>query len=148
MKLTRNILDNLSFQFTERRLELEFVNLTGQDQIILTVDSIRLSQVLRNILDNSIKFTKRGKKIRVSIKREDKKISIAVADQGVGIPKAKLDQIFDKFMQVNNTHTKYKGGVGLGLFIAKRIVELHGGKIRAHKNDDGGTTISIILPLK
>ena len=70
-----------------------------------------------------------------------------MADQGVGIPKTKLDQVFDKFMQVKNTHTKYKGGVGLGLFIAKRILELHGGKIRAAKNDDGGTTISMHLPL-
>jgi len=72
---------------------------------------------------------------------------VTVSDQGVGIPKAKLEQIFDKFVQVKTTQTKYKGGVGLGLFIAKRIVELHDGKILASKNNDGGTTISVHLPL-
>ena len=147
VKLTRNILDSLSFQMHERRLVLEFENQTGQDSLFFSFDSIRMSQVLRNILDNSIKFTKRGKKIRVTIKRENEEVIITIADQGVGIPRAKLEQIFDKFMQVKTTQTKYKGGVGLGLFIAKRIVELHEGRITASKNSDGGTTISIHLPL-
>lgn len=146
IRLTRNILDSLSFQFNERRLMLEFENHTGQEHIILPVDSIRMSQVLRNILDNSIKFTKRGKKITVSIRKELKGYSISIADQGVGIPKAKLGQIFEKFVQVKNNQTKYKGGVGLGLFIAKCIVELHAGKIKATKNGDCGITISIYLP--
>ena len=148
IKLMRNILDSLSFQMHEKRLRLEFENLTDKDTLVLFFDSIRMSQVLRNILDNSVKFTKRGKKIRVTIEREDSEVVITVADQGVGIPKAKLEQIFDKFMQVKTTQTKYKGGVGLGLFIAKRIVELHGGRILASKNSDGGTTISIYLPIK
>jgi PAS domain S-box-containing protein len=147
IRLTRNILDSLSFQLNERRLQLEFENATKKECIPLMIDSIRISQVLRNILDNSIKFTKRSKKIRVTIKQKSRGVVVSVADQGVGIPKAKLDQIFDKFMQVKNTQTKYKGGVGLGLFIAKRIVELHGGKIQASKNNDGGTTVNIQLPL-
>lgn len=148
IRLTRNILDSLSFQFHEKRLELEFENESGQEQIVLPVDSIRMSQVLRNILDNSIKFTKRGKKITVSIRQDKKGVYVSIADQGVGIPKAKLNQIFDKFVQVKNNQTKYKGGVGLGLFIAKCIVELHGGRITAEKNEDQGVTISIYLPLK
>ncbi len=148
IKLTRNILDSLSFQMNERRLELEFENRTGREQLILSIDSIRMSQVLRNILDNSIKFTKRGKRLSIIIRRNANDVSVTIADQGVGIPKAKLEQIFDKFMQVKNTHTKYKGGVGLGLFIAKRIVELHDGKIQASKNSDGGTTVCIHLPLE
>ena len=147
IRFTRNILDSLSFQMNERKLSLEFENLTGQDHLFLFFDSIRMSQVLRNILDNSIKFTKRGKKISVTIKRTKRNAIVTVSDQGVGIPKAKLEQIFDKFVQVKTTQTKYKGGVGLGLFIAKRIVELHDGKILASKNNDGGTTISVHLPL-
>ncbi|MFH0837924.1 MAG: ATP-binding protein [Patescibacteria group bacterium] len=148
IKLVRNILDSLSFQISEKRLELEFENQTGREQLIIHIDSIRMSQVLRNILDNSVKFTNRGKKIRVTIKCEADLVSVVVADQGVGIPKAKLEQIFDKFMQVKTTQTKYKGGVGLGLFIAKRIAELHGGRIEASKNSDGGTSISFHLPLQ
>ncbi|MBN2307229.1 PAS domain S-box protein, partial [Candidatus Peregrinibacteria bacterium] len=148
IRLVRNILDSLSFQMHESRLVLEFENLTGQDTLVFPFDAIRISQVFRNILDNSIKFSKRDKKVRVTIKRTAAEVMIMVADQGVGIPKAKLEQIFDKFTQVKTTYTKYKGGVGLGLFIAKRIVELHGGKINASKNYDGGTTISVHLPLK
>lgn len=148
VKLVCNILDSLSFQMNERRLQFEFENKTENEEIVLPIDSIRMSQVLRNILDNSIKFTKRGKKVRVTIKYGEKDLVIVIADQGVGIPKAKSEQIFDKFMQVKNTQTKYKGGVGLGLFIAKRIVELHNGWIRASKNSDGGTTVCIHLPLE
>lgn len=148
VRLTKNILDSLSFQFSEKRLELEFENQTGSKQLTIPVDSIRMSQVLRNILDNSIKFTKRGKKISVSIKKESKNVVISLSDQGVGIPKAKIGQIFDKFVQVKNNQTKYKGGVGLGLFIAKCIVELHGGSIKAIKNNDCGITISINLPIE
>ena len=147
VELTRSILDSLSYQFNERKLTLEFDNKTGQEQFYLSIDSIRMFQVLRNILDNSIKFTKRGKKISVLIDVSGDYLRIKVADEGVGIPTTKLDVIFDKFMQVKNTHTKYKGGVGLGLFIAKRIVELHGGVIKAARNAKKGTTISVLLPI-
>lgn len=148
IRLTCNILDSLSFQIGERQLVLEFENFTGHDQFILSIDSIRISQVLRNILDNSIKFTKRGKKIRVVLKKTNHDLLMIVSDQGVGIPKTKLEHIFEKFTQIKTTQTKYKGGVGLGLFIAKRIVELHEGTIKASKNHDGGTTVSIHLPLQ
>jgi len=149
VKLVQSIIDSLSFQANERRLQLEFQNELEEGQVMVSVDSIRMTQVFRNILDNSIKFTKRGKRIKVTIcsRSKSKEVCIAVADQGVGIPKASLTQIFDKFMQVKNTHTKYKGGVGLGLFIAKQIVELHGGQIRAFKNEDGGTTVAVHLPI-
>jgi len=147
VRLTKSIVDSLSFQAGENRLCIEFNDKTGDSELIVPVDSIRISQVLRNILDNSIKFSKRGKKIFVNIIKFKKFVRIVVVDQGVGIPKAKLEQVFDKFMQVKNINTKYKGGVGLGLFITKRIVELHGGKILADQNEYGGTSVSIDLPI-
>jgi PAS domain S-box-containing protein len=146
IRLIRTILDSLSFQANEGQLMLEFDNATGKEKMMLEIDSIRMSQVLRNVLDNSIKFTKKGKKIAVTVGCDAQWLAIGVADQGVGIPKSKLNQVFDKFTQVRNTQTRYKGGVGLGLFIAKRIVELHGGKIQAGQNKDGGVTITIYLP--
>jgi len=147
VRLTSGILDGLAFQVGENKLTLKFKNNTNTSTLMVPIDAIRISQVLRNILDNSIKFTKRGKKITVEMLKLGKSVRINVTDQGVGIPKAKLNQVFGKFMQVKNIHTKYKGGVGLGLFISKRIVELHGGKIKADRNEHGGTTISIDLPL-
>lgn len=147
VSLVKGIVDSLYFQAGEKRLNLEFRNETGAPKLPVSIDSIRVSQVLRNILDNSIKFTKRGKTIRVILKLKGDKLVLQIVDQGVGIPKAKLNQIFDKFMQVKNIQTKYRGGVGLGLFIAKRIIQLHHGKIEAKQNADKGTTISIELPI-
>lgn len=147
IKLIRSILDSLSFQVQERQVELEFENHTADSQMVVAIDSIRMSQVLRNVLDNAIKFTKKGKKIRVKVDSDGEWVCVNVADQGVGIPKTKLDHVFDKFIQVRNPQTRYKGGVGLGLFIAKRIVEMHGGKIKAEKNADKGATIKICLPI-
>ena len=147
LRLVKGVVDSLAFQACENRLEIVFNNQTKDSELIMPIDSIRISQVLRNVLDNSIKFTKRGKKIFVNIIRLKKSVRIVVADQGVGIPKAKLNAVFDKFMQVKNINTKYKGGVGLGLFITKRIVQMHGGKIFADRNEHGGTSISIDLPL-
>ena len=147
IRLLKGVVESLTFQVGENRLEIVFNNRTGDSGLIMPIDSIRISQVLRNVLDNSIKFTKRGKKIFVDVVRFKKSVRIVVADQGVGIPKAKLNMVFDKFMQVKNINTKYKGGVGLGLFITKRIVQMHGGKIFADRNGYGGTSISIDLPL-
>lgn len=147
VKLIRGILDSLSFQASEGYLELLFKNQTGSEDLMLYIDPIRMSQALRNILDNAIKFTRKGKKITVFLKMNPHYVTVAVADQGVGIPKTKLEEVFDKFTQVRNTQTRYKGGVGLGLFIAKRIVELHSGEIRADQNADGGVTITMQLPL-
>lgn len=147
VRLLRGIVDSLAFQAIEKKLILKFRNDCKQVSLIAPIDGIRISQVLRNLLDNSIKFSKRGKKILVTIKCSEKRFRITVADQGVGIPKARLNEVFDKFMQVKNIQTKYRGGAGLGLFISKRIVELHGGTIEADRNSDGGTTVSIDLPL-
>lgn len=146
IKLIRGILDSLSFQVDEGQIKLELNDLTKEGRMVLSIDSIRMSQVLRNVLDNAIKFTKKGKKITVTVDCDGQWVYVTVADQGVGIPKSKLDQVFEKFIQVRNPQTRYKGGVGLGLFIAKCIVEMHGGKIQAGRNADKGATISISLP--
>ncbi len=147
IKLLKSILNALFFQINKKHLSLDFENLTNEQEFILFIDSIRISQVFRNIFDNAIKFSKRGSKIKVSIQRKVEGVCISVSDQGMGIPKTKLNQIFDKFMQVKNKKVKYKGGVGLGLFIARRIVELHGGKMYASKNLVKGITIFIYLPV-
>jgi PAS domain S-box-containing protein len=146
--LTRSIVDSLSFQTQEKRLTLKFVDQTGPQGLTFNFDAIRISQVLRNLLDNSIKFSKRDKTVQVTVSRKDPYAVITVYDQGVGIPQAKINQIFDKFVQLKAINTNHRGGVGLGLFIVKRIVELHGGKISASKNKPTGLIMTIKLPLE
>ena len=147
IQLAKNIIDSLSFQANEKNLEIKLVNPSYLDKLILEVDPIRLTQVLRNLLDNAIKYTCRDKKITVEITTDWGFAVIKVIDQGIGVPKKQMEKIFDKFIQLKNVDTRYKGGAGLGLFIARRIIQLHGGIIKVDSEKTKGTTFTIQLPL-
>jgi signal transduction histidine kinase len=110
-------------------------------------DERRIRQVLLNLVGNAIKFTDAGKvEIRVSQTREQ--FQIAVADTGPGIDAEHQQRIFEEFQQVDNSPTKTKGGTGLGLAIAKRIVELHGGRIWVESTVGKGSTFFFSLPVR
>lgn len=147
IQLIKNIIDSLHFQTNERNLEIVLKNPSSLENLMLNIDPIRISQVLRNLLDNAIKYTSRDKKIIVEITKDWGFVIIKVIDQGFGIPKKQIEHIFDKFIQLKNADAKYKGGAGLGLFIARRIVQLHDGIIRADSKKNQGTTFTIKLPL-
>ncbi|MDO8658850.1 MAG: GAF domain-containing sensor histidine kinase [Candidatus Levybacteria bacterium] len=125
----------------------------------LSFDPIRIGQVLNNLLSNSLKFTPEGGKVTVSTKTADKeasgnsKITISVSDTGIGIPKEKQNQLFSRFSQIakqnspNGNLQNENPGTGLGLYIAKGIVEAHGGSISMDSDTGTGTTISFTLPV-
>lgn len=111
-------------------------------------DRHRLQQIINNILTNAIKFTPGGGSIKIQLQREGNLAKLTFKDSGVGIEPDLLPQIFDRFMQADASSTRKFGGLGLGLAIAKHLVELHGGTISAHS--DGakqGSTFTIMLPL-
>lgn len=121
-------------------------------------DAVRMTQVVRNLLSNAIKFTPPGSTVRIELRdsvlqwaraRDDTgsrpALSIAVADQGPGIPGTELEAVFDKFTQGSNTKTG-AGGTGLGLSICREIVLHHGGRIWATNNRDVGATLHVLLP--
>jgi len=111
-------------------------------------DSVRLEQVVANLLDNAIKFSPNGGQVTVRAARlDDKTVQITVADQGIGIPEEELPKIYRRFYQVDSSSTRRFGGQGLGLAITKRIVELHGGTIRAESQVGKGTTFYVTLPV-
>ncbi|MBU1682580.1 HAMP domain-containing histidine kinase, partial [Patescibacteria group bacterium] len=147
IQLTKSTIDGVSFQIDEKKLKINFRNLTSSKKLMLKLDDIRISQVLRNLLDNAIKFSRIGKAITVKLRKTKHFAVVEIVDQGVGIPKAKIEQIFDKFIQVKDVDTRYKGGAGLGLFIAKRIIELHCGTIDAESRKRHGTKFTLKLPL-
>ena len=147
VKLAEDILKGVAVQAYEKKLKLELINSTGTEKLFVNLDSIRVSQVLRNLLDNAIKFSNKGTAITVELRIDAKFVSVEVTDRGVGIPKSNLDDIFNKFIQVKNNSKHYSGGAGLGLYIAKKIVELHGGMIEARCDSGKGTTIQFTLPL-
>jgi PAS domain S-box-containing protein len=117
-----------------------------KEPIQLIADSARLSQILSNLLNNSIKYTKPGGRIELSADVDDREVVVKVIDNGVGIPAASLPHIFEMFAQVNSDVGQ--GGLGIGLTLVRRLVELHGGTITASSSGTGaGSTFEVRLPV-
>jgi len=123
-------------------------NLKGLSSMVM-LDEFRLSQILTNLIGNAIKFTTEGHIVlKTSIIENNQKmvkIRFEVEDSGIGIPKDKLEAIFDSFAQVNNEINRTHEGTGLGLTITKRLIELKGGKIEVESTEGEGTTFSFTL---
>ena len=112
-------------------------------------DSDRITQVLNNLLNNAIKFTKKGGITITSInKAESNHIIITVKDTGRGIAQSGMPKIFEKFQQIESAESNEEGGTGLGLAICRQIIERHGGKIWVESTEGEGTTFSFILPIQ
>jgi CheY-like chemotaxis protein/anti-sigma regulatory factor (Ser/Thr protein kinase) len=110
-------------------------------------DPKRLQQVLGNVLSNAVKFTPRGGSVEIRCALSADTIEVAVRDSGAGIPREFLPYVFDRFRQEDSRSTRKHGGLGLGLAIARHLLELHGGAIEAHSDGPGcGTTVIIRLP--
>jgi two-component system sensor histidine kinase VicK len=110
-------------------------------------DPRRIRQVLQNLLVNAIKYSPQGGKITVSCEVEPDEVIVSVADQGEGIPPEYLDKVFERFFQVDATATRRLGSSGLGLAIARGIVQAHGGRIWAESTVGQGSVFRFALPL-
>ncbi|HET7263305.1 MAG TPA: ATP-binding protein [bacterium] len=110
-------------------------------------DERRITQVLLNLVGNAIKFTDTGE-VRIEVAADGGEFLVTVADTGPGIPEADRQRVFEEFQQLDNTSTRNKGGAGLGLAIAKRIVEWHGGRIWVTSQLGVGSTFGFTLPVR
>ena len=111
-------------------------------------DPDRVQQVVWNLLNNAVKFTARGGRVEVSLRRVDGSVQIRVSDTGRGMSREFLPYLFERFRQADASTTRLHGGLGLGLAISKQLVELHGGAIRADSAGEGrGSTFTVELPL-
>ena len=121
---------------------------TSIDDISISGDRTRLSQVIGNLLHNASKFTPAGGRITVQLTQVNDAACIIVSDTGIGMAEETINHIFETFMQADDTLERAKGGLGLGLALAKGIVELHSGKITAHSAGIGhGSEFIICLPI-
>ena len=109
-------------------------------------DARRITQVLLNLVGNAIKFTEAGE-VRVEVTAADGAFLVSVADTGPGIAEADQEKIFEEFQQADGSSTREKGGTGLGLSIARRIIELHGGRIWVESKLGEGSTFRVTLPV-
>lgn len=114
--------------------------------IWVEIDTDKLTQVLDNILNNAIKYSPDGGTITFSMKTTDSQLIVSISDEGLGIPKADLPKIFDRFYRVDKARSRAQGGTGLGLAIAKEIVKQHKGFIWAKSEYGHGSTFTIVLP--
>ena len=115
--------------------------------IYLDADPVRLAQVFVNLVNNACKFTDPGGQIRVSAEREGAQVMVRVADTGIGVPPGDLPRLFEMFAQLGTAHEQAQGGLGIGLALARGLVEMHGGSIEAHSEGAGkGTELVVRLP--
>lgn len=114
--------------------------------IWVEIDTDKMTQVIDNILNNAIKYSPDGGTITVRMKTTDAQLIISIIDEGLGIPKADLPKIFDRFYRVDKARSRAQGGTGLGLAIAKEIVKQHEGFIWAKSEYGKGSTFTIVLP--
>ena len=112
----------------------------------IEIDTDKMTQVIDNILNNAIKYSPDGGKIKVTMKTTDDQMILSISDQGLGIPKQDLPKIFDRFYRVDRARSRAQGGTGLGLAIAKEIIKQHNGFIWAKSEYGKGSTFTIVLP--
>jgi len=125
----------------------EFTTVLPESPIYLDADPIRLAQAVSNLLNNAAKFTDRGGHIWLVVERNGSDAEITVRDTGVGISRAMLPHVFEMFTQGEQAHSRTLGGLGIGLTLVKRVVEMHGGTVAADSaGQNMGSTFVIRLP--
>jgi len=110
-------------------------------------DALRIEQVLTNLLSNAARYSRAQGQVTVEVRAVDGHAQLKVRDEGIGIPKQQLDQLFTPFFRAANAHAHHGGGLGLGLHIAQEIVRRHGGRILVESQENAGTTFTVELPL-
>ncbi|MFH1347756.1 MAG: HAMP domain-containing sensor histidine kinase [Candidatus Margulisiibacteriota bacterium] len=146
----KNLLDELIevMRIQSEAREIKILTEIPEDFPTLLADATKVRRLLTNLIGNSLKFTPQGGLIKIVGIKEDDTARVQVIDNGVGIAKENLEKIFDKFYQVDSSYTRAAGGVGLGLAIAKEIVETHGGKIWVESGGVGkGSKFCFTLPV-
>ncbi|MCR4487371.1 cell wall metabolism sensor histidine kinase VicK [Streptococcus parasanguinis] len=141
-----NRFDKIKSQAQEDTKKYELIREYPITPIWVEIDTDKMTQVIDNILNNAIKYSPDGGKIKVGMKTTDAQLIISISDEGLGIPKKDLPRIFDRFYRVDKARSRAQGGTGLGLAIAKEIVKQHKGFIWAKSEYGKGSTFTIVLP--
>ena len=121
---------------------------TSGAAVVVSVDRSRIRQLILNLVENAVKYTPRGGSVQVRLGQEDGRVTLTVADSGIGIAPGDLPHVFDRFWRADTarTRTGERPGTGLGLAICKWIAEAHGGSIAVSSKPGRGTTFVVSLP--
>ena len=145
VEVVRSTLEAYKFHIRDDGFKIE--SELPDESITLKIDKDAISQVLLNLLNNAVKYSEERKYILVKVCRKSASALISVTDHGVGIPKEELKKIFDKFYRVSTAKTRETRGTGLGLTLAKHIVEAHGGEVQVESEPGKGSKFTVTIPL-
>jgi len=142
--LTRSVVDEIRPMLTRHPIALE----APQERIPIEGDALRLEQVLQNLIGNAAKYSSAGGPVSVRVERRGPHACVAVRDPGIGIPRAALPLLFQRFYRAENVDDREIPGLGIGLYVVKEIVELHGGTVAVESEEGQGSTFTVRLPLQ
>ncbi len=129
-----------------RRVEVESIE--APDQVWIRADRPQLSSAIGNLVENAVKYSDDGGLVQVRIRRNERWVEVMVADQGVGIPAADLDRVFERFYRVDKARARQTGGTGLGLAIVRHVANNHGGVVSVQSKEGEGSTFAFRLPAR
>lgn len=144
-KVIEQELDSLMTNAQSRKLS--FVYKSPEDFPMLNLDEDKIRQVIMNFSDNAIYYSPEGSKITVKLVIDDKEAVFTVNDTGIGVPRAEQSQLFTKFYRASNARKQRPDGTGVGLFLAKKVIDAHDGKIVFHSAEGKGSTFGFRLPI-
>ncbi|MBD7909584.1 cell wall metabolism sensor histidine kinase WalK [Sporosarcina gallistercoris] len=133
------------FEFSKSQ-EVSFRRIVPPEDLFVEIDTDKMTQVIDNIISNALKYSPDGGIVRFNVAVLEDSIRVSIADEGLGIPAANVNRIFDRFFRADKARSRAMGGTGLGLAIAKEMISAHGGKIWAHSVEGEGTSIFFTLP--
>lgn len=144
VKLIEQLLEEFYPIFQDNALECQFTK--NVDRLELELDSELIARAVQNLLSNAVKYGRDGKRVLLTLEQMEREVQVTVTNYGLIIPKEELEMIFEKFYRVEESRSHETGGSGLGLNIAKEIMELHGGTISVESGEQG-TIFTAALPL-
>ncbi len=147
--IINDAIETVKAEAEEKNITLELSIDPDNQQLIIEGDPVRLGQIAWNLLNNAVKFTGAGGKIRISLKRVEGLAELIVADTGQGIPPDFLPHVFEIFRQADSSSARRQGGLGIGLALVKQLAERHGGWVKAESEGKGkGARFAVLLPLR
>jgi signal transduction histidine kinase len=141
--LARQVVEEIQQMLTQHTIDYR----APADPLLVSGDALRLEQVLQNLVGNAVKYSPEGGTVAVRVARHGSSACVSVADQGIGIPPAAIPQLFQRFYRASNVDDRKISGMGIGLYVVKEIVELHGGTVAVESEEGRGSTFTVCLPL-
>jgi two-component system phosphate regulon sensor histidine kinase PhoR len=142
-ELVNEVVDSLRLQFEKHGAE---VSVEQHGNLMVNADRLHLLSVVFNLLDNALKYSNEKPEIKISLDEKDNAVEMRVSDNGIGIPTAYREKVFEKFFRVPQGNVHNAKGYGLGLSYAAEVIRKHNGSIEVSENENNGTVFTIRIP--